>query len=47
VSGPLGGKSWVPNRGAAGEHVIFVPVHLNNLTSRSRIVAILCRTEEA
>ena len=43
----FGWKSWVPNRGAAGELVIFVPVHLNNLTSRSRTVAIPCRLEEA
>ena len=43
----FGWKSWVPNRGAAGEHVIFVPVHLNNLTSRSRTVAIPCTIEEA
>ena len=43
----FGWKSWVPNRGAAGEHVIFVPVHLNNLTSRSRKVAISCTIEEA
>ena len=43
----FGWKSWVPNRGAAGEHVIFVPVHLNNLTSRSRTVAISCTIEEA
>ena len=45
-SGPLGRKVGCATWGAAAVHVIFVPVHLNNLTSRSPTVAILCRTNE-
>ena len=43
-SGPLGRKEECAT-GAV--HVIFVPVDLNNLTSISRTVAILCRIDAA
>ena len=45
-SGPLGRKAGCATWGAAAVHVIFVPVHLNNLTSISRTVAILCTIDK-